>query len=81
MSEYAKKRVEMEFRSFTTSWKRPADCKDASQIRFYIEELSKKIEVYETEFQHVPSWIYALISQYNHAHNRVVHRNFVNDYA
>lgn len=81
MSDYEKKKIEMEFKSFTHSLKRPADCKDADQIRLYISELSRKIEVCESESQYVPSWIYALISQYNHAHNRIVQSNFANDYA
>jgi hypothetical protein len=81
MSEFEMKKLEMDFRTYTSrNFERPTDCQDADKIRFYLTELSTKIEEYETRFQYVPTWAYTLLAQYNIAHNRVVQAHFKQAY-
>jgi hypothetical protein len=82
MSEFEKKKLEMDFRVFTSkNFERPSDCRNAAQIRFYVRELCNKIEEYERRFNYVPSWAYSLLSQYNSVQNSMVHLDFVKTYA
>jgi hypothetical protein len=82
MSEFEKKKLEMDLRVFTSkNFERPSDCRNAAQIRFYVRELCNKIEEYERRFNYVPSWAYSLLSQYNTVQNNMVHLDFVKTYA
>ena len=73
MSEYEKKRLEMELRNFTSrNFVRPSDCRDMTQIQFYVRELCMKIEEYESRFKYVPQWAYSLLSQYNLMQNKLI---------
>ncbi len=77
MSEFEIKKLEMDFKMFTSrNFTRPNECRNAEQIRFYLGELSRKIDEYETKFKYVPSLAYALLAQYNIAHNRIVQAHF-----
>lgn len=82
MSDFEKKRLELELKNFTSrNFERPWDCKNLDQIRFYVSELCGKIEEYERSFNYVPSWAYTLLAQYNMVHNTLLHRDFHNTYA
>ena len=74
MSDYEKKQVEIELRQFTNrNFVRPSDCRDVTQIQFYVRELCLKIEEYESRFQYVPQWAYSLLSQYNLMQNKLLY--------
>jgi hypothetical protein len=61
-----KRIIEQELKHFTSvHFEKPADCKNAGQIRFYTSELNSRIEAMEARFNYVPAWAYALLAQYN----------------
>lgn len=81
MSDYEKKRLEMELRNFTSrNFERPSDCRNLEQIRYYVKELCGKIEEYEIRFNYVPQWAYSLLAQYNLVQNRMLHVEFITAY-
>lgn len=82
MSDFEKKKLEMELKKFTAqNFERPMDCRNLDQIRYYVSELCLKIEEYERKFNYVPTWAYALLAQYNMAHNSLLYRDFRKAYA
>ncbi|MFM9839974.1 MAG: hypothetical protein ACKVOQ_17040 [Cyclobacteriaceae bacterium] len=82
MSNFEKKKLEMDLRNFTSrNFERPSDCRNGAQIRFYVRELCNKIEEYERRFNYVPSWAYSLLTQYTIVQNNMVHIEFVKTYA
>jgi hypothetical protein len=80
ISDFEKKKIELEVKSLASKFKKPAECKDSELIRRYLGELSKMVEEYETQFHYVPTSLYTLLAQYNQAHTRILHTSFVNDY-
>jgi hypothetical protein len=73
MSEYERKKLEMELKNFTSrNFERPVNCRNLDQTRFYVKELCSKIEEYETRFNYVPDWAYSLLAQYNLVQNRMI---------
>ena len=81
MSDYEKKRLELELRNFTSrNFERPSDCRNLDQIRFYVKELCGKIEEYEMRFNYVPQWAYSLLAQYNLVQNRMLLVEFAASY-
>jgi hypothetical protein len=81
MSEFEKKHLETDLKSFTArNFVRPSECRNLHQIRFYIRELCLKIEDYKKRFNYVPSTAYALLSQYNSQQNALLYRDFVRNY-
>jgi len=82
MSDFEKRKLEIELRNFTTrNFERPSDCRNLDQIRFYVKELCDKIDEYERRFNYVPTWAYSLLAQYNMAQNGMLHKEFRNAYA
>ena len=82
MSDFEKKKLEMDLKDFAKrNFESPSDCRNISQIRFYIRELCIKIEEYEHRFNFVPCWAYALLAQYNMAQNKMIHVEFRNAYC
>jgi len=82
MSNFEKKKLEMDLKNFTNrNFEKPSDCRNIAQIRFYVTELCSKIEEYEHRFNYVPSWAYSLLAQYNLVHNSMLHKDFKNAYA
>ena len=82
MSDFEKKRLEMDLINFTNrNFERPSNCRDIDQIRFYVKELCTKIREYESRFNFVPSKAYLLLAQYNHAQNRLIHVEFRKAYC
>ncbi len=82
MSNFEKRKLEIELRNFTTrNFERPSDCRNLDQIRFYVKELCEKIDYYERRFNYVPAWAYSLLAQYNMAQNGILHKEFRNAYA
>ena len=82
MNDYERKKLEMDLKNFTSrNFERPSNCRNLDQIRFYVRELCVKIDEYETRFNYVPSWAYALLAQYNYAQNRMIHVDFKKSYC
>jgi len=82
MSDFEKRKLEIELRNFTSrNFERPSDCRNLDQIRFYVSELCAKINEYENRFNYVPAWAYSLLAQYNIAQNSMLHTEFRNAYA
>jgi hypothetical protein len=82
MSEFERRKIEMELRAFTSkNFEKPSDCKNLDQIRFYVRELAQRIEHLENRFSYVPSWAYSLLAQYNSAQNRFINAEFQNSYC
>lgn len=82
MSDYERKRLEMELRAFTNkNFEKPANCRNLDQIRFYVQELCTKIEEYKREFDYVPNWAYALLAQYTAKQNTLIQREFRSAYS
>jgi hypothetical protein len=82
MNNFEKKKLEMDFKNFTSrNFERPNDCKNLAQVRFYVSELCGKIEEFEKRFNDVPTWAYSLLSQYNAKQNSMVHIEFVKIYS
>ncbi len=81
MSEFEKKRVETEFKDFTKrNFEKPRRCKNLEQIRFYVRELSTKIEELKHRFNYVPKSAYLLLSEYNSLQNKMVFADFKSTY-
>ncbi len=81
MSEFEKTKLESALKDFTArNFVRPSDCRDLTQIQFYVRELCIKIDEYESRFNYVPGWAYRLLSQYNLVQNNLIHVEFRNSY-
>jgi hypothetical protein len=81
MTDYERKKLEMELKVFTSrNFEKPADCKNAEQIRFYVRELCNRIQEMENRFSYVPDWAYALLAQYNAVQNMMITVEFRSTY-
>lgn len=77
MTNYEKKKVEMEFKQFiTNNFEKPTSCQNLEQVRFYVKELCVKIEELELVFNFVPESAYALLAQYNTRQNTLIQKDF-----
>lgn len=77
MSEFEKKRLEKEFNRFTKkNFEVPKKCKNHEQIRYYVRELSLKMDEFKNRFNYVPQSAYTLLAQYNMLQNKFVYSNF-----
>ena len=82
MTDYERKKVEVEMKLFTTrNFVRPSECRNLEQIRFYVRELCLKIEEFEGKFHYVPSYAYSLLAQYNSRQNAIINRDFRSTYS
>lgn len=82
MSDYERKKIELERRAFASrNFAKPMDCKNPDQVRFYGEELCQKTDAPERGFKHVPEWAYDLLAQYNAVQNRLLYVEFKNSYS
>jgi hypothetical protein len=77
MTRFEQKKLDVEFNRFTKmNFDKPQKCKSIGQIRYYVDELSIKIKEFKASFNYVPNSAHALLSQYNAAQNRLIHKNF-----
>ena len=82
MTRFEQKKLDLEFGRFTKmNFDKPQNCKSIGQIRYYMNELSDKINELKNSFNYVPSSAHVLLSQYNAAQNRLIHRNFQEVYS
>jgi hypothetical protein len=81
MSDYEKKFLEMELKSFTSkNFEKPSDCENLEQVRFYIKELCSRIDDYKKRFNYAPEHAYTLLAQYNAKQNSMLYKDFVSTY-
>jgi len=79
MSEFERTKLEIDLRNFTSrNFIRPSDCRNITQIQFYVRELCLKIDEYESRFSYVPAWAHSLLAQYNLVQNKLVQVEFKN---
>ena len=77
MTRFEQKSLDLEFSKFTRmNFDKPQKCKSIDQIRYYMKELSDKINDLKRSFNYVPTSAHILLSQYNAAQNRFIHKNF-----
>ena len=77
MTRFEQKSLDLEFSKFTRmNFDKPQKCKSIDQIRYYMKELSDKINDLKRSFNYVPTSAHILLSQYNAAQNRLIHKNF-----
>ncbi len=82
MTDYEKTKLDVALKDFINrNFKKPQECLNLEQIRFYVRELCLKIEEYEANFQYVPESAYALLSQYNLVQNSYLYRDFNHTYS
>ena len=82
MSEFEKKKIEKEFLAFIKrNFELPKKCKNSGQIRFYVRELSIKIEELKQRFNYVPNRAYKLLSEYDSLQNKMIYANFREAYG
>ncbi len=82
MTDYERKKIELELKSFIAkNFDRPMACKNLEQIRFYVRELSLKIEALEKEYAFVPDFVFTLLTQYNERQNILLTKEFKNSYC
>lgn len=81
MSEFEKRRLDREFEMFASkNFEKPRRCKNIDQIRYYVQELSCKVDELKQKFNYVPDNAYSLLAQYNQLQNMLIHREFKNTY-
>lgn len=81
MSTLEKRRVDREFHLFASAnFEKPKKCKNLEQVRYYIKELSNKVEELKNSFGYVPSGAYTMLANYNAILNRYMHEEFKNTY-
>ena len=77
MSKYEKRVLEIEFQKFTRmNFEKPSKCKSLGQIRYYIKELTDKMEDTKRKWNYVPALAYTLLSQYNTRQNALIFSNY-----
>lgn len=77
MTRYQEKKLEQEFTKFAKmNFDNPQKCKSIGQIRYYMQELTDKINEFKSSFKFVPAAAYTLLSQYNAAQNKLIYKNF-----
>ena len=82
MTRFEQKKLDVEFARFTKmNFDKPQNCRNIGQIRYYMNELSEKIQELKRSFNYVPASAHILLSQYNAEQNRLIHRNFQEAYS
>lgn len=82
MNDYQRKRIEMEWKSFIHSnFDKPGACRNLEQIRFYIREITLRMESQMQLHNYVPDWVYSTLAQYNDAQNKILLADFQKHYA
>ncbi len=82
MTRFEQKKLDSEFIKFTRmNFDKPQKCKSIGQIRYYMDELSDKIKDLKYSFNYVPNAAHILLSQYNAAQNRLIHKNYQQVYS
>ncbi|MGK7389434.1 MAG: hypothetical protein ACNS60_03760 [Candidatus Cyclobacteriaceae bacterium M2_1C_046] len=81
MSEFEKRRLDREFQLFAVkNFENPRRCRNLDQIRYYVQELSGKVNEFKERYNYVPDNAYSLLAQYNNLQNRMLLNEFKNSY-
>ncbi len=73
MSEQDKSILEKEFKHFTLrNFEEPTQCKDLSQVEFYIKELKSKMKEFKQQFGFIPKFAYHLLWEYTSLQNHMI---------
>ena len=81
MTRFEQKKLDSEFNRFTKmNFDKPQKCTSIGQIRYYMKELEDRIVFLKHSVKYVPNAAYALMSQYNAAQNKLIHKNFQDVY-
>jgi hypothetical protein len=82
MNDYQQKRIEMEWKEFVHSnFEKPSACRNLEQIRYYIREITLRMEAEKKRHDYVPDWAYAILAQYNDVQNKILLADFQKTYA
>lgn len=82
MDKMERQRIDQELRDFAArNFKSPNKCNDLNQLRFYVGELSMKIEDLKHRFNYVPHTAYSLLAEYNAKQNRIIGMDFRRTYC
>lgn len=82
MSTYEKKQIDKEFSSFTAmNFEKPNRCKSLGQLRYYVQELTRKINELRKRFNYVPDRAFILLTEYNQKLNSLVFKNYQEVYS
>ena len=82
MSVFETKKIELEWKNHVSRhFEKPSDCRNLGQIRFYVNELTSKMEALREKNMAIPEWAYTLLAQYNAAQNRLLLKEFKSTYA
>jgi len=75
---HIKTRVDHQFdRFFKRHFEQPQKCRNVDQVRFYLGEISRKIEEYRRLYNYVPDKAEELLQSYKKLYNRMVHSDIV----
>ena len=76
------RKIDHELKQFAArNFEHPGNCRNLEQIRFYVRELSVKIEEMKRQFNYVPSSAYSLLAQYNAVQNSIIGMDFRKTYC
>jgi hypothetical protein len=71
---YHHSRVDTQFeRFYKRHFEDPRECRNVEQVRFYLGEISRKIEEYRRSYNYVPEKALNLWESYKKIYNRMVH--------
>ena len=81
MSDFERKKQEMEFKAFVASNViRPTDCRNSEQVRFQLQKLISMMERMRGN-GFIPEQAYMLVAQYNARLNRFLKVEFRHNYS
>ncbi len=82
MGTYEKKKIDTEFKKFTSqNFERPAKCKNIGQLQYYVQELTRKIKELRARFNYVPEKAFLLLTEYNQMVNKLIFKNYQEVYS
>lgn len=82
MSTYEKKKIDTEFKKFTSlNFEKPGKCKSLGQLHYYVSELTQKIKELKQRFNYVPDRAFELLTEYNKMLNSLVFKNYQEVYC
>ncbi len=82
MSTYEKKKIDNDFRKFTSlNFETPNKCKSLRQLQYYVKELTQKIKELKGRFNYVPDKAFTLLTEYNQMLNSLIFKNYQEVYS
>ncbi len=82
MSTYEKKKIDNDFKKFTSlNFEQPKRCKSLGQLQYYVKELTQKIKELKSRFNYVPEKAFILLTEYNKKLNSLIFKNYQEVYS